>query len=170
MLNNRCDCEDGWEGANCQNRLCNDHGHLTDGKCTCDSHWSGEDCQTQMCNGHGIFNPIVLSDGSSVCVCEPEWTGAQCETVNLCSGHGRSSCFDVGKKHKVVPKNCTCVCEKGFTGKYCDIVEGPALVNTDHVDAFCCVPHASKVRKHFDCFILFLRAVYILLRYVCSRP
>jgi hypothetical protein len=102
-----------------------------------------------MCNGHGVFNPITLSDGTSICVCEPEWSGQNCDEVNLCSGHGTSSCFEVGKKHKTVPSNCTCKCDQGFTGKYCDITEGPALVNTNHVDAFCCVPHASKVRYSF---------------------
>jgi len=73
-----------------------------------------------------------------------EWTGENCEKVNLCSGHGSSSCDEPGKKFETVPENCTCTCAAGWTGKYCSQQEGPVTSNEMDHDAFCCVPHWGK--------------------------
>ncbi|XP_059486301.1 teneurin-a isoform X2 [Neocloeon triangulifer] len=114
----KCDCIDGYEGADCSKSvcpvLCSNHGRYGGGMCHCEEGWKGaecdvpeHDCETPDCSGHGQCL-------GGVCVCHTGWKGVSCEQVECpdptCSNHG--SCV-AGR----------CYCKAGWQGVNCSALD-----------------------------------------------
>jgi hypothetical protein len=75
---NRCFCDPGWVGANCDAREtpldCGDHGKAKYGRCFCEVGWKGKTCSLAAAPKcvHG-------KPDHDKCFCETGWTGDICD-------------------------------------------------------------------------------------------
>ncbi|KAM4861087.1 tenascin-N [Thomomys bottae] len=77
-----CDCEQGWEGADCELPSCpgecSGHGVCVRGVCQCHEDFTSEDCSELRCpgdcSGHGFCD-------TGECYCQPGFTGRDCAQV-----------------------------------------------------------------------------------------
>ncbi|XP_024000657.2 teneurin-2-like, partial [Salvelinus sp. IW2-2015] len=102
-----CQCEEGWTGSGCDQRVCNPlcikHGTCKDGKCQCHQGWNGEHCTIDscpnLCNGNG---QCTMREQSWHCECQTGWRGAGCSVAMETScadntdneGDGLTDCMD----------------------------------------------------------------------------
>mmetsp|Transcript_20234 Transcript_20234/g.64589 ORF Transcript_20234/g.64589 Transcript_20234/m.64589 type:complete len:835 (-) Transcript_20234:188-2692(-) len=110
-MDNKCECDAGWEGFHCHRRPCI-HGSFgcADGKkycaraeCVCEPGFEGlscdrekRACQVVECMNTGVFDVDTCS-----CECEEPWTGDLCE-----------KCIPRQCPHGMIqdPNNCGCMC------------------------------------------------------------
>jgi hypothetical protein len=96
---NKCDCDDGYEGDQCQDYVpmcngvrfddpfvCSGYGECLGETQTCDCHvgYTGIDCEYAICNGYTNEDPAVCSghgscDTLEFCTCDEGYDGAYCE-------------------------------------------------------------------------------------------
>jgi len=123
--NNKCQCNTGWSGANCDVPVCNPICNPLKGKCAsvnnvnqcqCNAGSTGPTCDLPTCTPACAVNGICSSINK--CTCRNGWTGAQCtvppvcytlKATNplVCSAHG--SCIGLNR----------CKCRPGFYGLKC---------------------------------------------------
>ncbi|XP_053213777.1 protein draper-like [Panonychus citri] len=103
----KCDCEPGWAGINC------------DIKHTCPKGKKGKNCdQPCLCQNDAGCDAI-----SGECICRPGWTGVDCSEKCPRRFHGfrcldECKCFNDGDCD---PVNGRCKCKPGWKGQYCQI-------------------------------------------------
>nr|XP_022343862.1 uncharacterized protein LOC111136960 isoform X1 [Crassostrea virginica]XP_022343863.1 uncharacterized protein LOC111136960 isoform X1 [Crassostrea virginica]XP_022343864.1 uncharacterized protein LOC111136960 isoform X1 [Crassostrea virginica] len=74
----KCECNDGYYGDNCEKMVCtclNGHCKIPK-KCTCDPGWLGDRCQNAICSA--CVNGRCTSP--DICTCDSSYTGAACDT------------------------------------------------------------------------------------------
>jgi hypothetical protein len=121
-INNKCACEYGFTGANCQivmqgplisrcGNNCSGQGSCMFGKCYCHAGFRGEYCETavpvscpQNCNGKGICH-------YGICYCDPGYEGRSCQLQSKC---------DPECKRRGVCFNGRCECTEGWFGRNCN--------------------------------------------------
>lgn len=74
----KCDCNDGYYGDNCEKMVCTClNGYCTVPKnCTCDAGWYGDRCQHAICSA--CLNGRCTSP--EICTCDSSYTGAACDS------------------------------------------------------------------------------------------
>lgn len=142
----QCDCNSGYEGQRCDQKILDCHGNpcrhngeclyrddkvLTESDsvfmCKCKTGWTGEFCDTELTDpctgvdcGHGICQHENSEDdlmNSPYCVCEPLYTGSGCkEQINPC----KPDPCEKGTCESLESGKSHCACFSGFTGTYCE--------------------------------------------------
>ncbi|CAB3403586.1 unnamed protein product [Caenorhabditis bovis] len=109
-----CLCDDGFGGAACEKRTCENcvHGSCKEGVCQCWNGWNGLNCDQLECaigcRQHG------KCEDNGTCSCEKGWNGENCQLQgcpNGCSGKGEC----------VMNGEWTCKCQSGTTGPDCSM-------------------------------------------------
>lgn len=124
-----CECEDGWNGADCEQNIddCGGnpcvHGTCFDRidahTCECEDGWTGVDCERNIddCAASPCVHGSCL-DGIAgyTCECEDGWGGAECDDdVDDCAG---ASCVNGICVDGI--DGYTCACDVGWDGAACD--------------------------------------------------
>ncbi|CAM9299639.1 unnamed protein product [Hapterophycus canaliculatus] len=140
----RCDCWDGWDGADCSER-------------TCSTGLAWSDRATGTDTAHGISecsNRGECDRASGRCKCMSGFSGAACERTNCprgCSGHGHCrSLSDYAEHYRGAEsiqylysdvwdseKLHTCICDAGYHGFDCSLRTCPTgddPLTTDQVN------------------------------------
>ncbi|RXG72224.1 Teneurin-1 [Armadillidium vulgare] len=82
--NEMCECEEGWTGIRCDERLCDsrcaEHGQCKNGTCVCMTGWNGRHCTLPGCPRNCMDHGKCLADeeGQWKCRCHEEWEGSDC--------------------------------------------------------------------------------------------
>ena len=79
-----CNCQDGWAGDYCNQRLCwnvecgeNGYCDPNDGHCYCNDGWAGRTCGIRTCNYHGDADQV------GTCLCDDHYEGEGCHLCRL---------------------------------------------------------------------------------------
>jgi hypothetical protein len=123
--NEKCACQEGWYGSNCNitncngipsidRSVCSGNGScVARDECTCFRGWGGKFCSLLMCNDHAWNHSSSCINGNCVgpdnCSCHPGFVGSSCEQWHchgLLSNHS-DVCGKIGKC--VQPNICLCV-------------------------------------------------------------
>ena len=132
-----CLCKDGWVGATCQEKLCQDcFGKCTDGVCECGPNVEGferhhgegcslVDCIDPDCSSHGscnIYANASVNGGSiaGTCSCTSGFSGVSCEKLACDMGgpvDNRQECTDSDHGACV---DGACQCNDGWAGSACE--------------------------------------------------
>jgi hypothetical protein len=88
-----CQCEEGWTGTGCDQRVCNPlcikHGTCKDGKCQCHQGWNGEHCTIGRWGEEEVCVRVYVCVRACVCVCV-------CACVCVCVRRCRINGWKVG--------------------------------------------------------------------------
>ncbi|CAL1263020.1 unnamed protein product [Larinioides sclopetarius] len=83
----RCRCDNGWTGARCDQKTCDDrchdHGQCNNGTCVCVQGWMGTHCTLEGCPdtcGGVSRGQCVQEEGQWSCRCNDGWGGKDCKT------------------------------------------------------------------------------------------
>ncbi|CAH1256482.1 NOTCH1 [Branchiostoma lanceolatum] len=130
MASYTCSCENGWEGADCDQDIddCASspcvHGTCTDGMasytCSCENGWEGANCERDIddCAPSPCVHGYCTDElASYTCSCENGWEGTNCDQdIDECASN---PCLLGGTCQDHVD-GYSCVCPKDATGKNCE--------------------------------------------------
>ncbi|XP_060593463.1 multiple epidermal growth factor-like domains protein 11 isoform X2 [Ruditapes philippinarum] len=146
VLPDKCKCEPGFKGANCQSGCasnqwgpdcsntcqCGTHGSCdpTNGNCVCHIGYTGNDCSTKCYNSFGLncVHSCVCENGATCdhvngkCTCAPGYFGAYCHKQCDPSTSGEEGCEQTCpcQNNGVCDSiSGACICPPGVKGEFC---------------------------------------------------
>ncbi|KAM4695997.1 protein crumbs homolog 2 [Rhinophrynus dorsalis] len=153
-----CQCQIGYLGTNCQERVsecaqdpCQNNGtclpHPGGYKCVCEPGFTGQDCEVNVdeCASNPCQNEAICVDkiNKYLCFCVPGFQGYHCEIdINECGSRpcqNNGSCINGRDQYK-------CACAIGYTGVNCEMEINECESNPcqngatcrDHIGFFSC--------------------------------
>lgn len=155
--NNKCTCNSGWNGNNCQTKssdpqpedptcsplcntanggFCNEGGSSPD-YCTCNSGWDATSgCNIATCNGikageSGVCSNHGTCSGPNTCVCDSGYSGTFCEQKNQPECSPSCNVANGGKCNKGNPTDY-CTCDDGWNAESgCNTPMCNGILSTD---------------------------------------
>ena len=132
-----CMCEDGWQGATCEEDVlecstspCQNGGSCTElagsYSCSCAAGWTGDNCESDVdeCAGSPCQHGTCANmRGTYRCTCDQGWDGRDCDiNIDECLMEGESRCANNGTCVDGI-NSFSCDCLPGYSGETCQTGE-----------------------------------------------